>query len=135
MSSNQPSWCAVQESNLELPNRVNASTPNGLMRLKWAGRVPSHPLASRPHRSDPVDMDRSYAKGPRSVGAAAMIAVALIAVLRGETRAAPVAPTSHLAFDHAWIMVSPGAPERLALKRAGFEIAPGLNRNDGQGTA
>jgi len=40
-----------------------------------------------------------------------------------------------LRFDHLWIMVSPGAPERAALEKAGFRIAPELNRHDGQGTA
>jgi len=38
-------------------------------------------------------------------------------------------------FDHVWIMVSPNAPERAALRRAGFEISPDINRHDGQGTA
>lgn len=49
---------------------------------------------------------------------------------------APV-PTmaQQLAFDHVSIMVSPGAPERAALERAGLQISPGVNRNDGQGTA
>lgn len=40
-----------------------------------------------------------------------------------------------LAFDHASIMVSPGAPERAALEQAGLQILPGVNRNEGQGTA
>jgi hypothetical protein len=40
-----------------------------------------------------------------------------------------------LQFDHVWIMVSPGAPERAALERAGFQIAPTVNRHEGQGTA
>ena len=34
-----------------------------------------------------------------------------------------------------WIMVSPHAPERAALKQAGFQISPDINRHDGQGTA
>jgi hypothetical protein len=38
-------------------------------------------------------------------------------------------------FDHLWIMVSQGAPERAALKKAGFRIDPIVNRHDGQGTA
>jgi hypothetical protein len=37
--------------------------------------------------------------------------------------------------DHIWIMVSAGAPEREALKKAGFTISPQLNEHDGQGTA
>jgi hypothetical protein len=41
----------------------------------------------------------------------------------------------HIEFDHVWIMVSPNAPERAALDRAGFQISPDLNRHDGQGTA
>ncbi len=40
-----------------------------------------------------------------------------------------------LRFDHVWIMVSPQAPERAALERAGFQIAGEINRHDGQGTA
>src|SRR5262249_15238230 len=43
------------------------------------------------------------------------------------------APT--LALSHAWIVVPPGALERAALERAGFRIAPTVNRHDGQGTA
>ena len=38
-------------------------------------------------------------------------------------------------FDHVWIMVSPNAPERAVLEKAGFQIAPNVNRHDGQGTA
>ena len=49
------------------------------------------------------------------------------------TRLGPQQPA--LAFDHVWIVVAPGAPERTALERAGFVIAPGVNRHDGQGTA
>src|SRR5215831_13565500 len=41
----------------------------------------------------------------------------------------------HLAFDHASIMVSPGAPERAALEQVGLQISPDVNRNAGQGTA
>lgn len=37
--------------------------------------------------------------------------------------------------DHAWIVVGPGAKERRLLERAGFRIAPGVHRHDGQGTA
>src|SRR5438552_14138771 len=40
-----------------------------------------------------------------------------------------------LEFDHVWIVVSRDAPERAALERAGLKISPGVNRNDGQGTA
>ena len=48
--------------------------------------------------------------------------------------AAPASPPP-LALDHVWIFVSPGAPERAALEKAGFRIAPNVNRHDGQGTA
>lgn len=44
-------------------------------------------------------------------------------------------PHPEIAIDHVWIMVSEGAPERAALKKAGFTIAPALNEHDGQGTA
>jgi hypothetical protein len=41
----------------------------------------------------------------------------------------------HVAVDHVWIMVSPDAPERAALQRAGFLISPDVNHHDGQGTS
>jgi hypothetical protein len=37
--------------------------------------------------------------------------------------------------SHSWIVVTTGAPERKALEKAGFRIAPTVNRHDGQGTA
>jgi Glyoxalase-like domain len=40
-----------------------------------------------------------------------------------------------LALSHAWIVVKNGAVERNALEKAGFRIAPTVNRHDGQGTA
>ena len=40
-----------------------------------------------------------------------------------------------LVLSHAWVVVTGGAPERKALERAGFHIAPVVNRHDGQGTA
>jgi len=40
-----------------------------------------------------------------------------------------------LKLSHAWIVVKTGAPERTALEKAGFRIAPTVNRHDGQGTA
>jgi len=43
-------------------------------------------------------------------------------------------PPAPLAFDHVWITVSPGAPERAQLESAGFRFAPVINRHDGQGT-
>ena len=38
-------------------------------------------------------------------------------------------------LSHAWIVVTTGAPERSALEKAGFRIAPTVNRHEGQGTA
>ncbi len=49
--------------------------------------------------------------------------------------AAPAGAPSFIEFDHVWIMVSPNAPERAALERAGFQISPDVNRHEGQGTA
>jgi hypothetical protein len=40
-----------------------------------------------------------------------------------------------LILSHSWIVVTTGAPERKALEKAGFRIAPTVNRHDGQGTA
>jgi hypothetical protein len=60
----------------------------------------------------------------------AIIAVVLLYVPAGVPVEAPA-----LQFDHVWIMVSPGAPERAALEKAGFQIAPTVNHHDGQGTA
>jgi len=40
-----------------------------------------------------------------------------------------------IAFDHVWIVVKPGAPERVVLERAGIRVAPIVNRHEGQGTA
>ena len=40
-----------------------------------------------------------------------------------------------MALSHAWIAVTTGAPERVALEKAGFRIAPTVNRHEGQGTA
>src|SRR5882724_13272626 len=45
------------------------------------------------------------------------------------------AAAAELEFDHVWIVVSRDAPERAALERAGLNISPNINRNDGQGTA
>lgn len=42
---------------------------------------------------------------------------------------------SPIEFDHLWIMVSPGGPERAALEHSGLQISPKVNRHDGQGTA
>lgn len=40
-----------------------------------------------------------------------------------------------LTLSHSWIVVTTGAPERKALEKAGFRIAPTVNRHEGQGTA
>jgi hypothetical protein len=58
-----------------------------------------------------------------------LVTLALAATLQGG----PAAPA--LAFDHVWIVVRPGAPERAALERAAFAVSPGVNRHEGQGTA
>ena len=62
-------------------------------------------------------------------------ALVVIALVLRAAAATPAAAQSALGFDHVWIMVSPNAPERDALKRAGFQISPDVNRHDGQGTA
>jgi len=49
--------------------------------------------------------------------------------------ASPQGATPNLEFDHVWIVVSPDAPERAALERAGFRVSPNVNHNDGQGTS
>ena len=61
----------------------------------------------------------------------AHIAAVSIACLASSLRggAPPLDPS------HAWIVVKTGAPERAALEKAGFKIAPTVNRHDGQGTA
>ncbi len=61
---------------------------------------------------------------------AIIVAAAFLGAPAGVSVEAPP-----LQFDHVWIMVSPGAPERAALEKAGFQIAPTVNRHDGQGTA
>lgn len=47
----------------------------------------------------------------------------------------PAAAEPPLALDHVIIYAQPGAPEQATLKRAGFTIAPMVNRDDGQGTS
>jgi len=55
---------------------------------------------------------------------------------RSPTGAAPGASSEPgLELDHVWVVVSPNAPERSALRRAGFEISPDINRHEGLGTA
>jgi hypothetical protein len=55
--------------------------------------------------------------------------------MAAEPSATPSPSPAKLEFDHVWIVVTRDAPERSALERAGLTISPGLNRNDGQGTA
>lgn len=52
-----------------------------------------------------------------------------------SSASAPASPAAPLRLSHAWIVVTPGAPERTKLEQAGFRIAPTINRHDGQGTA
>jgi Glyoxalase-like domain len=59
---------------------------------------------------------------------------ALFLALAG-IHAEPAVAQSKIEFDHIWVTVSPNAPERTALERAGFQISPDINRHDGQGTA
>src|SRR5882724_12069376 len=56
-------------------------------------------------------------------------------LLVAATAAAFAAEAPPLMLSHSWIVVTTGAPERTALERAGFRIAPTVNRHDGQGTA
>jgi len=58
----------------------------------------------------------------------------LLLALAGILPASAVAQ-SQIEFDHIWIVVSPNAPERVALERAGLQISPDVNHHDGQGTA
>jgi hypothetical protein len=64
-----------------------------------------------------------------------LFACAGVSGLAAEPSTTPSASPAKLEFDHVWIVVSRDAPERTALERAGLKISPGLNRNDGQGTA
>jgi hypothetical protein len=57
---------------------------------------------------------------------------ALVGAAIGSAFAAEAPP---LKLSHAWIVVKTGARERAALEKAGFRIAPTVNRHDGQGTA
>jgi Glyoxalase-like domain len=54
----------------------------------------------------------------------------LLALAPAEALGAPA-----LELDHAILYAKPGAPERTALEKAGFVIAPTVNKHDGQGTA
>jgi len=63
------------------------------------------------------------------------LSIALAAFLVSVSGIASAPRHPKLEFDHVWIVVSPNAPERAALERAGFQISPQVNRHDGQGTA
>src|SRR5262245_9262051 len=67
----------------------------------------------------------------------ALICFAGMCATAAEPSVAPLssAASRSLEFDHVWIVVSRDAPERAALERVGLKISPGVNRNDGQGTA
>jgi hypothetical protein len=64
---------------------------------------------------------------PLSLGTLVLAALATVT--------APAATPPRMQFDHVWIMVSPSAPERGALERAGFQIAKDVNHHEGQGTS
>jgi hypothetical protein len=69
------------------------------------------------------------------------LAVLLVVGCGGDpaavTARAPEAPHSPPTFeiDHVWIVASPGAPERAAFERAGFQVAGKVNQHVGQGTS
>ena len=63
------------------------------------------------------------------------LAVGFAALFAAPIGGAFAADTPPLGLSHAWIVVATGARERAALEKAGFRIAPTVNRHDGQGTA
>jgi hypothetical protein len=62
-------------------------------------------------------------------------AIRLVVLWVAVGGSAPVVDAPPLRLSHAWVVVTTGAPERTALEKAGFRIAPTVNRHDGQGTA
>jgi len=73
-----------------------------------------------------------------------IVAVSLAGAFNQSTKRKQIDPVSigsafaaapPLTLSHCWIVVTTGAPERTALEKAGFRIAPTVNRHDGQGTA
>jgi hypothetical protein len=64
--------------------------------------------------------------------ASGRVALAFILI---AAAAMPATAQSGIELNHVWVMVSPNAPERAALTRAGFLISRDVNRHDGQGTA
>lgn len=75
----------------------------------------------------------------RQFNRALLLCILTITVLEARpvisNRSASVEAVPTLQLSHAWIVVKTGAPERKALEKAGFRIAPAVNRHDGQGTA
>lgn len=65
-------------------------------------------------------------------GACVVALFAWASLAAGPVFAAEAPP---LRLSHAWIVVGTGAKERTVLEKAGFRIAPTINRHDGQGTA
>ena len=63
----------------------------------------------------------------RAVGFAGLLAASVDPIFAAD------APP--LTLSHTWIVVSTGARERTVLEKAGFRIAPTVNRHEGQGTA
>jgi hypothetical protein len=63
--------------------------------------------------------------------AASRFAVLLVSSI-GSAFAVDAPP---LTLSHGWIVVGTGAPEGMVLEKAGFRIAPTINRHEGQGTA
>ena len=63
----------------------------------------------------------------RAVGFSGLFAASVGPILADDA--------SVLRLSHAWIVVATGARERAALEKAGFRIAPTVNRHEGQGTA
>lgn len=59
----------------------------------------------------------------------------LVGFLSAAWGMAVAADAPPLQLTHGWIVVKTGAPERVSLEKAGFRIAPTVNRHEGQGTA
>lgn len=64
-----------------------------------------------------------------------MTAWRFVTLLMLSAGSALAADRPTLTLSHVWVVVGPGAPERAVLEKAGFRIAPTVNRHDGQGTA
>lgn len=64
-----------------------------------------------------------------------MLAVRFAGLFVASFGPAFAADATPLNLSHAWIVVTTGARERTALEKAGFRIAPTVNRHEGQGTA